>query len=228
MNHSKIHTIIVAAGSGSRFGANMPKQFCELKGRPVLMHTINAIRKATDNADITLVLSRDMRSFWSELCEKHRFCSPRVVDGGDTRWHSVKNAVSTIDSNSADIIMVHDGARPIVDADMVQRLVVAVGEHGAAIPAIAVTDSLRQLSEPKSCIGKAVDRSLFRAVQTPQAFKANMLIDAYRLPYSTLFTDDASVVEAAGHTVVMVEGSPRNIKITNPGDIDIAALFYTC
>jgi 2-C-methyl-D-erythritol 4-phosphate cytidylyltransferase len=227
MSHLKIHTIIVAAGSGSRFGANMPKQYCNLNGRPVLMHTIDAIRSATDNADITLVLSHDMRSFWSELCEQHNFASPTVVDGGATRWHSVKNAVSAISDNGADIIMVHDGARPIVDVDMMQRLIAATTECGAAIPAIAVTDSLRQVAEPQANIGKAVDRSLYRAVQTPQAFKADLLIAAYNLPYTTMFTDDASVVEAAGNTVVMVEGSPKNIKITNPGDIDIAALLLT-
>lgn len=227
MSQLKLHTIIVAAGSGSRFGASLPKQYCNLAGRPVLMHTIEAIRRATDNAAITLVLSHDMRNFWAELCSQHNFQSPQVVDGGATRWHSVKNAIEAIKSADADIIMVHDGARPIVDTETVQRLIAAADSTGAAIPVTAVTDSLRVLAEPNAPTGKAVNRALYRAVQTPQAFRATTLIEAYNLPYTTLFTDDASVVEAAGKAVTLVEGSPQNIKITNPGDIEIAELYLS-
>ncbi len=227
MSQLKVHTIIVAAGSGSRFGASLPKQYCNLAGRPVLMHTIEAIRKATDNAAITLVLSHDMRNFWAELCSQHNFQSPQVVDGGATRWHSVKNAIEAIKSADTDIIMVHDGARPIVDTETVQRLIAAADSTGAAIPVTAVTDSLRVLAEPNAPTGKAVNRALYRAVQTPQAFRATTLIEAYNLPYTTLFTDDASVVEAAGKAVTLVEGSPQNIKITNPGDIEIAELYLS-
>jgi 2-C-methyl-D-erythritol 4-phosphate cytidylyltransferase len=191
------------------------------------MHTIEAIRRATDNAAITLVLSHDMRNFWAELCSQHNFQSPQVVDGGATRWHSVKNAIEAIKSADADIIMVHDGARPIVDTETVQRLIAAADSTGAAIPVTAVTDSLRVLAEPNAPTGKAVNRALYRAVQTPQAFRATTLIEAYNLPYTTLFTDDASVVEAAGKAVTLVEGSPQNIKITNPGDIEIAELYLS-
>jgi 2-C-methyl-D-erythritol 4-phosphate cytidylyltransferase len=227
MSQLKLHTIIVAAGSGSRFGASLPKQYCNLAGRPVLMHTIEAIRRATDNAAITLVLSHDMRNFWAELCSQHNFQSPQVIDGGATRWHSVKNAIEAIKSADSDIIMVHDGARPIVDTETVQRLIAAADSTGAAIPVTAVTDSLRVLAEPNAPTGKAVNRALYRAVQTPQAFRATTLIEAYNLPYTTLFTDDASVVEAAGKAVTLVEGSPQNIKITNPGDIEIAELYLS-
>jgi 2-C-methyl-D-erythritol 4-phosphate cytidylyltransferase len=191
------------------------------------MHTIDAIRRATGNAPITLVLSADMRGLWSEMCREHDFVSPAVVDGGETRWHSVKNAISSLDEKSVDIVLVHDGARPIVDAAMVARLIDAADETGAAIPAVAVTDSLRVLPERNATIGAAVDRSLYRAVQTPQAFRASVIFDAYNLPYDTIFTDDASVVEANGNIVVMVEGSPRNIKITNPGDIEIAKMYIS-
>jgi 2-C-methyl-D-erythritol 4-phosphate cytidylyltransferase len=221
----KIHTIIVAAGSGSRFGSTLPKQFCDLCGRAVLMHTIDAVRRATDNADITLVLSRDMRGLWQEMCEAHGFESPAVVDGGATRWQSVKNALDTLGENDAEIVLVHDGARPIVDAAMVQRLVAAASETGAAIPVVAVTDSLRRVSADNPSTGEAVDRSLYRAVQTPQAFAKRMLIDAYSQPYETTFTDDASVVERSGNIVALVEGTPRNIKITNHGDVEIAKLY---
>jgi 2-C-methyl-D-erythritol 4-phosphate cytidylyltransferase len=227
MSQLKLHTIIVAAGSGSRFGASLPKQYCNLAGRPVLMHTIEAIRRATDNAAITLVLSHDMRNFWAELCSQHNFQSPQVIDGGATRWHSVKNAIEAIKSADSDIIMVHDGARPIVDTETVLRLIAAADSTGAAIPVTAVTDSLRVLAEPNAPTGKAVNRALYRAVQTPQAFRATTLIEAYNLPYTTLFTDDASVVEAAGKAVTLVEGSPQNIKITNPGDIEIAELYLS-
>lgn len=193
----------------------------------MLMHTIEAIRRATDNAAITLVLSHDMRNFWAELCSQHNFQSPQVIDGGATRWHSVKNAIEAIKSADSDIIMVHDGARPIVDTETVLRLIAAADSTGAAIPVTAVTDSLRVLAEPNAPTGKAVNRALYRAVQTPQAFRATTLIEAYNLPYTTLFTDDASVVEAAGKAVTLVEGSPQNIKITNPGDIEIAELYLS-
>lgn len=212
----------MAAGSGSRFGADRPKQFCDLGGRPVLMTTIERLRRC--GGDIVLVLSPDWTGKWSEMCSLHSFTSPRVVAGGATRWESVRRGLEAV-SPDTEIITVHDGARPVVEPDLVRRLVGAVtsGADGA-IPVTPMTDSLRRVnSDGSSC---AVDRAPLRAVQTPQVFPADRLRRAYTLPYRPDFTDDASVVEAAGFTrLALVEGSPRNIKITRPGDIEIAALY---
>ena len=221
MNAQHIYNIIVAAGSGSRFGAALPKQYCLMNGRPVLMHTIENMRRALPQSQIVLVLNRDFVDYWTELCVKYSFISPKVVEGGDTRWQSVKNAIDEIPAD-AQVITVHDGARPIVDSMMVERLISALDDAVGAIPVVSVTDSLRQINESGST---PVDRSLYKAVQTPQAFHADKLIEAYSLPFDATFTDDASVLAALGYDVALVEGDTYNIKITNPLDIEIAQLY---
>ena len=221
MNAQHIYNIIVAAGSGSRFGAALPKQYCLMNGRPVLMHTIENMRRALPQSQIVLVLNRDFVDYWTELCVKYSFISPKVVEGGDTRWQSVKNAIDEIPAD-AQVITVHDGARPIVDSMMVERLISALDDAVGAIPVVSVTDSLRQINESGST---PVDRSLYKAVQTPQAFHADKLVEAYSLPFDATFTDDASVLAALGYDVALVEGDTYNIKITNPLDIEIAQLY---
>ena len=221
MNAQHIYNIIVAAGSGSRFGAALPKQYCLMNGRPVLMHTIENMRRALPQSQIVLVLNRDFVDYWTELCVKYSFISPKVVEGGDTRWQSVKNAIDEIPSD-AQVITVHDGARPIVDSMMVERLISALDDAVGAIPVVSVIDSLRQIVESGST---PVDRTLYKAVQTPQAFHADKLIEAYSLPFDATFTDDASVLAALGYDVALVEGDTYNIKITNPLDIEIAQLY---
>ncbi len=220
-----VEIIIVAAGSGLRYGAPLPKQFCDLSGRPLLMHTIDRLAALMPDADLTLVISRDMEQFWLELCEKHDFASPRIVFGGATRWQSVKNAITSSTSQS-DIIMVHDGVRPLVDRHIIDGLLSSLTDHGVdgAIPAVPVTDSLRSVRTDGTSF--SVDRSLMRAVQTPQAFRGDRLRHAYSQPYCDTFTDDASVMEAAGFSnLVLSKGSTSNIKITNPGDIAVAELL---
>ena len=221
MNAQHIYNIIVAAGSGSRFGAALPKQYCWMNGRPVLMHTIENMRRALPQSQIVLVLNRDFVDYWTELCVKYSIISPKVVEGGDTRWQSVKYAIDEIPAD-AQVITVHDGARPIVDSMMVERLISALDDAVGAIPVVSVTDSLRQIVESGST---PVDRSLYKAVQTPQAFHADKLIEAYSLPFDATFTDDASVLVALGYDVALVEGDTYNIKITNPLDIEIAQLY---
>lgn len=221
MNTQHIYNIIVAAGSGSRFGAELPKQYCLLNNRPVLMHTIENMREALPNSHILLVLNKDFVDYWAELCDTYSFKSPKVVVGGDTRWQSVKNAINEIPL-TARIITVHDGARPIIDKNMVKRLIDALDDACGAIPVVAVTDSLRLMKNSSS---RPVDRALYHAVQTPQAFHAKILVEAYSLPYDATFTDDASVVAALGNDVVLVEGDTYNIKITHPLDIEIAQLY---
>ena len=221
MNAQHIYNIIVAAGSGSRFGAALPKQYCLMNGRPVLMYTIENMRVALPDSHIVLVLNKDFVDYWAELCEQYSFESPCVVVGGDSRWQSVKNAIDTI-PDDAEVITVHDGARPIVDRMMVERLIAALNDAPGAIPVVSVTDSLRQVNEQGSV---PVDRALYKAVQTPQVFQAEKLIEAYSLPFTPTFTDDASVMAAMGYEVALVEGDTYNIKITNPLDIEIAQLY---
>lgn len=232
MNDNRIFCIIVAAGTGSRFGADLPKQFCDLNGLPVVMHTINRLRASLPSgSELLLVISDQMRSLWDELCRRHAFESPRLVSGGATRWQSVANALSVLpdDDATADrVVMVHDAARPFVTKEVVDRLAeaVTVGGGDGAVPAVAVTDSMRILGNDST--SSAVDRSRYRAVQTPQAFKLSTLKKAYLTSYSPAMTDDASVCEAAGMTAItMVEGDHRTLKITHPADMATVTYYMS-
>ncbi len=223
-----VNIIIVAAGRGSRFGADMPKQFVTLGDVPVLMHTLVRLARAVPRARVIVALSEEYTDFWARACAMHGFTSPEVVIGGDTRWQSVRNAVMAIPaecSTAQDITLVHDGARPSVKADMVRRVISAIeGGAEAAIPVVALTDSIRSLGPDGA--SAPIDRSALVAVQTPQGFRADILRQAYEMPYQSDFTDDASVYQAlTGRSPRLVEGSPTNIKITTPRDIDIAALY---
>lgn len=223
MESKRVCHIIVAAGRGSRFGSEIPKQFCDMGGRPVLMETVDRIRRfGGHDAAVVVVISPSMMDEWARMCDGAAFVSPTVAAGGATRWESVRNALETAEALEADIITVHDGARPVVTAELMAR-VMDVRGHGN-IPVTGVTDSLRVVAGDGS--SRAVDRAAFRAVQTPQAFRGELLREAYRQPYSPTFTDDASVMEAAGfNDLLLVDGDPRNIKITRPGDIEIARIY---
>ena len=217
--------IIVAGGSGTRFGAQLPKQFLELAGRPILMRTIEAFGESCETGDTSLdvivTLPADQMDLWQQLCEKYAFSLPhRVVAGGETRWHSVKNALAAVgDITDVDVIAVHDGVRPLATAGLIGRVLDAARRDGAAIPVVPLNDSVRQVAGDTS---HALDRSSLRAVQTPQAFDARLLLDAYHQPFDPTFTDDASVVERAGHRVTLVDGDPVNLKITRPMDLALA------
>ena len=214
--------IIVAGGSGTRFGAELPKQFLALGGLPILMRTIEAFHGNRDSSfDVIVTLPAAQMGLWHDLCARHGFAVPhRVVAGGETRWHSVKNALDSIgDPAGVDVIAVHDGVRPLATPDLINRVIDAAHRDGAAIPVVMLNDSVRQVSGDGS---HALDRSSLRAVQTPQAFEAKLLLDAYSLPYQPTFTDDASVVECTGHAITLVEGDPRNLKITRPMDLVLA------
>lgn len=210
--------IIVAGGSGTRFGAQVPKQFLALCGKPILMRTIEAF---AGNDEIIVTLPADQMDTWRDLCCEQGFAVlHRVVAGGHTRWHSVKNALDSItDASQVDVIAVHDGVRPLASGQLIKRVMDAARHDGAAIPVVPLNDSVRQLVGSGS---HALDRSLLRAVQTPQAFGARLLLEAYAQPFDPVFTDDASVVERAGHCVTLVEGEPQNLKITRPMDLALA------
>lgn len=219
----KTIAIIVAGGSGTRFGAQVPKQFLELGGKPILMRTVEAFEKALADGEheIVVTLPADQIGVWQDLCERYGLVVPhRVVPGGETRWHSVKNALDSIDDPAGvDVITVHDGVRPLASVEMIQRTLDTARRCGSAIPVVMLNDSVRQVDGDAS---HALDRSSLRAVQTPQAFDARLLMDAYGQPFRPTFTDDASVVESMGHAVTLVEGDPANLKITRPMDLALA------
>ena len=218
--------IIVAGGSGTRFGAELPKQFLNLGGLPILMNTMRPFAHSGDGLldvafDVIVTLPVQQIDVWQQLCRHHNFGAPhRVVPGGPTRWHSVKNALDSIGSvDDVDVIAVHDGVRPLATAALINRCVDTARRCGTAIPAVTLNDSVRQVDGDTS---HALDRSTLRAVQTPQVFDARLLLEAYSQPFDPSFTDDASVVERYGHNVTLVEGDPQNLKITRPMDLALA------
>lgn len=216
------YIIIVAGGKGLRMGGDIPKQFLPIKGKPVLMRTIERFHECSPQLRVILVLPREQQDYWHTLCRDHSFgIDHTVVDGGDTRFGSCQNGLAAIPDDEEGIVGIHDGVRPFVSADTVERCFAWARACGAAIPVLPVTDSLRRVSGDGGS-SRCVNRSEYRAVQTPQAFNIQVLKKAYRQPYQEAFTDDASVVEAMGVKVDMVEGNRENIKLTTPFDLKIA------
>lgn len=210
--------VIVAGGKGLRMGTDIPKQFLPVGGVPVLMRTINAFHGFDADMDIILVLPSDQQDCWSELCRKYSFCTPHsIADGGETRFHSVRNGLALAADEG--LIAVHDGVRPFVTAEVIERCFAEAERKKAVIPVVPVVDTVRQITDGGSI---TVSRDLYRLVQTPQTFDAALLKEAYRQPYTPHFTDDASVVEAFGHEVTLVEGCRENIKITTQFDLKVA------
>lgn len=218
-----IYAIVMAAGRGTRFGGEMPKQFVDLAGAPVIMHAINTLRQWKPDVKVMVALNPDDSDIWSAISARYDLHDVAIVAGGATRWESVRNALATLTPGADDVVMVHDGARPLLTCAMLDRLIDGLVGHSGAIPVVALTDSIRHLTSDGS---EAVDRSRYRAVQTPQAFNARILQAAYQNPYKESFTDDASVMAASGHDdLALVEGDVRNIKITNPCDVAIANVY---
>lgn len=212
------YVVIVAGGNGIRMGADVPKQFLCIGGRPVLMWTIEAFYNADKSITVILVLPPGQQSYWKKLCKKYCFSIPYILtDGGKTRYDSVKNGLSEVQGDG--IVAVHDGVRPFVSADLINRCFDEAFIHGAVIPVVRLKESIRKVSEGSSC---AEDRTVYRIVQTPQVFDASVLTEAYNMPYSANFTDDASVVESTGRKIFLIEGENDNIKITMPIDLVIA------
>lgn len=213
----KYYAIIVAGGKGLRMGGDVPKQFQLVGGRPVLMHTLQQFRNAIADLQIILVLPREQQDYWRERCRQYEFgVEHRVADGGQTRFHSVKNGLALIPDGEEGIVGVHDGVRPFASADLIRRCYAAAVEAEAVVPAVPVVESLRH--EERG----AIDRKGYRLVQTPQTFSIPLLKAAYRQDYRETFTDDASVVEAYGHRVAMIDGIRENIKLTTPFDMVVA------
>ncbi|MDZ7776194.1 MAG: 2-C-methyl-D-erythritol 4-phosphate cytidylyltransferase [Bacteroidales bacterium] len=210
------HVIIVAGGKGTRMNTEVPKQFMELAGKPLLMHTTEIFFRACNApASLVIVIPRQHKALWEKLCHKHHFQVPhKVVDGGRERFFSVRNALSVIGKNG--LIAIHDGVRPAVSPDVIKRCFEAAEIYGNAVPAVAVAESMRRIFSGKT---KVVNRKEYLLVQTPQTFRADLLHKAYQAPYREQFTDDASVLEHSGVAVHLVEGNKENIKVTTPGDL---------
>lgn len=214
----KKYAVIVAGGSGSRMNTEIPKQFLILKDKPVLYYTISAFLNAYDDMQIILVLPIEHMGKGQEIIDGY-FDPSRitVVAGGRTRFHSVQNGLADINEES--IIFVHDGVRCLVTEDLIRRAFEGALAKGSAIPVIDSVNSIRLITEEGNV---AVDRSLVKIVQTPQTFHSKILLEAYKIDYKDKFTDEASVVEAFGLTVNLVEGEVNNIKITELKDLAVA------
>ncbi len=220
----KKYVIIVAGGSGARMKSAVPKQFHELLGKPVLMHTIEAFASEAVQAEIILVLNVDYHTLWEELVKKHDFRVPfTLVKGGNTRFSSVKNGLKHVTKNS--LVAVHDAVRPLTGEAIILEAFRVAQEEGNAVVAVPARDSIRRLAGSRT---EAVTREHYYMVQTPQVFKASVLLKAYQQEFRNEFTDDASVVERMGETIHLVEGSYANIKITFPEVLIVAeALLRT-
>ena len=212
------YVIIVAGGSGTRMNSVVPKQFLDLKGKPVLLHTLQRFIDAIPEIKIVLVLPTAYKSDWETLCKKFNFTYPvQLADGGETRFHSVKSGLALVPEGA--VVGVHDAARPLVSLTTITTTYQLAEEKGNASPCIPQNESIREVTADNN---KAVDRSKYFIIQTPQCFQSTLLKKAFLQNYTPAFTDDASVLEAMGEKINLVEGNRENIKITTQHDMLIA------
>ena len=217
------YVIIVAGGKGLRMGSDIPKQFLPIGGKPVLMRTIERFREYSPTLQIILVLPKAQQDYWQELCQEYHFnVEYQLADGGETRFHSVQHGLALIPNDAEGVVGVHDGVRPFPSIDVIRNCYETAREKKAVIPVIPVVETVRHLQGEVSI---TVSRNDYRLVQTPQCFDIQLLKAANRQPYNDGFTDDASVVEAFGFAITLVEGNRENIKITTPYDLKIAEVL---
>jgi 2-C-methyl-D-erythritol 4-phosphate cytidylyltransferase len=228
--HSTEYALIVAGGKGTRIKSKLPKQFLELNGVPILIHTLEAFYRYLENIKIILVLPEDDFAIWNELCKKHHFDKPIMLQkGGETRFQSVKNGLDKIEGEG--LVAIHDGVRPLVSEDIIGASFRLAAVHQSAVAAVRLKESIRMTDQ--ACLPegssarrqdntKAMDRSRFRLIQTPQTFEINLIKQAYLLKEDPSMTDDASVAEKSGHIISLFEGSYENIKITTQEDLIVA------
>lgn len=220
---AEIGVIIVAGGAGRRMGGALPKQFMMLEQQPILARSINRIHEALPKAEIVVVLPAEYVELWRNMAARFDVARHKIAIGGKERFHSVKSGLAAL-SEGVRTIAVHDAVRPLASKKLIIRLVLATEKHDAVIPVVAPADSYRSVEGDDS---KIIDRSTLRMVQTPQLFRAEALRKAYEQEFSESFTDDASVVEAAGYKVALEEGERENFKITTPLDITLARAIIT-
>ncbi|MCW3075677.1 MAG: 2-C-methyl-D-erythritol 4-phosphate cytidylyltransferase [Bacteroidetes bacterium] len=215
------YLIIVAGGTGTRMQNDVPKQFVKLNGKEIIIRSIEKFISYNKNLHIIIVVHENYLDLLKELLKRYNLLNINIVAGGETRYHSVKNGLGLINESNA-LVGIHDAARPLVSELTIRRCFEVAAVKGNAVPCLPVSDSLREVINEKN---QSVKRNNFRIIQTPQCFLASQLKIAFQLPYSDNFTDDASVVEASGIDIHLVEGNEENIKITLPKDLLIAKIF---
>jgi 2-C-methyl-D-erythritol 4-phosphate cytidylyltransferase len=217
----EMYVVIVAGGSGKRMGAEIPKQYLELDGRPVLMHTIERFKAFNPDIEIITVLPENQLRYWIGLTEKYSFNVPlTLVKGGTHRYNSVKNGLKFV--GVPGLVAIHDGVRPFVSIDTIKRCFETAEKLGNAIPSVSPTESLRLLTDDGNT---HLNRLLVKQIQTPQVFSSALIKKAYSQPFSPEFTDDATVLEMMGEKINLIEGNRENIKITNPEDLLISTVL---
>ena len=224
------YVVIMAAGSGSRMGAELPKQFLELDGKAILHKTIELFRDAVPGVRVITVLPEAYIDYWKDYCIRRNFTCPQVlVKGGITRFHSVKNALERVPDGA--LVAVHDGVRPLVTEKFLREIFAAAEDVNGLIPVLPCIDTMKVLKSEnevlKSVSGVEADRSVLYGAQTPQIFRSELLKQAYQQPFSPAFTDDASVMEKNGKSLSYVIGERLNIKITTQEDLILARAVYS-
>ena len=218
MSYTEKYAVLVAGGKGLRMGTALPKQFLPLQDKPILYHTIHAFKSAFHDVQLILVLPQEQISYTQMILQSFpERLDITIVSGGETRFHSVQNGLKAVGENS--IVFVHDGVRPLVSIDLIRRCYDQAVEKGSAIPAVAVTDSMRIIEDDDS---RPIDREYMRIIQTPQTFRSDIILPAFEQPYQSSFTDEATVVENYGTNIYLIDGERSNIKVTTPEDMIIA------
>ena len=216
----KKYAIIVAGGKGLRMNAELPKQFIPVNGKPLLMYTLEAFFRYDSEIELILVLPAAQQEYWHSICRQYEFSlSHKIVDGGETRFHSVRNGLALVPDAPESLVAVHDGVRPFVSQKTISEAFDCAEKYGTAVPTIDPVDSVRMVTGASNT---AADRTKLKMVQTPQIFKSEILKKAYIQEYTDSFTDDASVVEKCNYPITLTQGNRENIKITTPYDVLVA------
>lgn len=216
--NQKEYAVIVAGGKGTRIKSALPKQFLELSGKPVLLHTIKAFYRYAESIQIILVLPKEDFSIWESICDRFQFNKPVILQsGGETRFQSVKKGLDKIEGGG--LVAIHDGVRPLISEDIIAASFRLAAVHGSAVAAVRLKESIRMTDMDNT---RAMDRSRFRIIQTPQTFEVDLIKKAYEMKEDTSLTDDASVAERSGHSISLFEGSYENLKITTAEDLIVA------
>ena len=228
------YVISVAGGKGLRMGSDIPKQFLPVGGIPVLMRTMMRFREYSPTLQIILVLPKAQQDYWQQLCKEYHFdIAYQLTDGGETRFHSVQHGLALVPDDAEGVVGIHDGVRPFPSVEVIRNCYETARTAKAVIPVIPVVETVRRLTpenldkpdNPKAPSSVTVPRNDYRLVQTPQCFDIQLLKAANGQPYNDGFTDDASVVEAFGFDITLVDGNRENIKITTPYDLKIAEVL---
>jgi 2-C-methyl-D-erythritol 4-phosphate cytidylyltransferase len=221
----KHYIIIVAGGTGTRMQSDLPKQFMAIKHKPVIIHTILQFIKTLPDSSIIVSIHREWKKHLIQILAEFKLNDKvKIVFGGETRFHSVKNGLNLVPNEDSVLVGIHDAARPMVSSNTIVEAMQMAIDKGNGIPVMEVNESLRILENGQN---KYIDRSIIRSVQTPQCFQAKLIKSAFEQAYDPQFTDDASVVEKIGSTIYLTKGNPENIKITWPSDILFANAFIT-